>query len=235
MINWDNFHNNSGSFKKSKPFKFGFVEEFFKRDFYDKLYETYPKIDDKWKISNDLSKYQYSTIWHPNPESEKLEIMEGEDPQVGPEWKNLMEYAISEEFLEHFRKYSEVKVTKCKFFGFIGYKKGGFQLPHIHNEGPSTLVVMLYFSKGWQKGDPGGTYMASDLDESSIIFEPYNLDNSIALFHDGPKAAHGVRYITKDVTRRAFQITLEGYSSSDGWSGGHGYENLLKSVQSDKK
>ena len=41
--------------------------------------------------------------------------------------------------------------------------------------------------------------MASEPDESSIIFEPYNLDNSIALFHDGPKAAHGVRYISKDI------------------------------------
>jgi hypothetical protein len=78
---------------------------------------------------------------------------------------------------------------------------------------------MLYFSKNWQKGDPGGTYMTTDLDESKIIFEPYNLDNSLAIFHDGPKAAHGTRYILKDVTRQAIQITLEGYSSESGWSG----------------
>lgn len=44
---------------------------------------------------------------------------------------------------------------------------------------------MIYFSKGWQKGDPGGTFMSLEEDESTIIFEPYNLDNSVALFLDG--------------------------------------------------
>ena len=72
---------------------------------------------------------------------------------------------------------------------------------------------------GGVKGSPGGTYMASDVDESSIIFEPYNLDNSVAVFQDGPKAAHGIRLITKDVERRALQITLEGYSTDKGWTG----------------
>ena len=100
----------------------------------------------------------------------------------------------------------------------MGYQRGGFQLPHIHTVGPSTLVIMLYFSKNWKQGDPGGTYMASEPDESSIIFEPDNLDNTIALFHDSPYAAHGVRYISKDIERRGFQITLEGFSEDSGWS-----------------
>ena len=79
---------------------------------------------------------------------------------------------------------------------------------------------MLYFSKNWNEGEPGGTYMATEEDESKIIFEPYNLNNSIALFHDGPKAAHGVRYITKDVTRQGMQIMLEEYlEKEDRWSG----------------
>ena len=101
----------------------------------------------------------------------------------------------------------------------MSYTKGGFQEPHIHNIGPSTLIIMVYLSKNWVKGSPGGTYMASDVDESSIIFEPYNLDNSVAVFQDGPKAAHGIRLITKDVERRALQITLEGYSTDKGWTG----------------
>ena len=62
--------------------------------------------------------------------------------------------------------------------------------------------------------------MASDTNESSIIFEPYNLDNSVIIFQDGPKAVHGIRLITKDVERRALQITLEGWSPELGWSGG---------------
>ena len=103
----------------------------------------------------------------------------------------------------------------------MSYKRGGYQHPHAHNIGPSTIVMMVYFSKGWEQGDPGGTYMAKDYDEKSIIFEPYNLDNSIALFHDGPNAIHGVRYINKDVTRNAIQIVLEEYSKKTGWSGGN--------------
>jgi len=41
---------------------------------------------------------------------------------------------------------------------------------------------MAYFSKGWKKGDPDDTYVASDIDESSILFEPYNLDNIMVIF-----------------------------------------------------
>ena len=43
----------------------------------------------------------------------------------------------------------------------------------------------------------------------------------MALFHDGPNAAHGTRYVSKDVERRAFQITLEEWSPEKGWSGGN--------------
>ena len=40
----------------------------------------------------------------------------------------------------------------------------------------------------------------------------------MAIFHDGPNSGHGVRYITKDVERRAIQIYFENYSSDSGWS-----------------
>ena len=80
--------------------------------------------------------------------------------------------------------------------------------------------MMLYFSKNWAKGDPGATYIASDSDESSILFEPYNLDNTLVIFQDSQYAIHGARYLEKDVKRKALQITLEGWSPELGWSGG---------------
>ena len=88
------------------------------------------------------------------------------------------------------------------------YQKGGFQLPHIHNDGPSTLIVFFYFSKGWEKGDPGGTYVASEADESKIIFEPYNLDNTCVMFAESSHSFHGSRYMTQDAIRRSIQFTL---------------------------
>ena len=216
IVNWNNILEKSSNFKSQKPFNFAFIENFFEKNFYDKLYETYPEIDERWGKWSDMEKAQNFRTWSDNPPNEINKI--GDDPSLSEYWNKLKRYAESEEFVKYFRDFSGVPVTKCKHFFFMSYKKGGFQLPHIHNIGPSTLVIMLYFSKGWEKGDPGGTYMATEEDESSIIFEPYNLDNSIALFLDGPNAAHGVRYITKDVTRKGFQITLEGFTDEEGWS-----------------
>jgi len=216
LINWNSLFKKSEEFKRQKPFKFAFIEQFFVRGFYDKLYNTYPKLSE-FEDGSDISKSQLAKYWGDSGRGKT--VGKEEDPRFSKEWNTLFKYAHTKEFSENFRKFSGVPVTNVKQFLFISYRKGGFQLPHIHNVGPSTLILMFYFSKGWQQGDPGGTYMASDLDESKIIFEPYTLDNSLALFHDGPKAVHGTRYIAKDVERRALQITLEQYSEKTGWSG----------------
>ena len=80
-------------------------------------------------------------------------------------------------------------------------------------------MVFFYFSEGWSKDDPGATYLSDGIDEKKIIFEPYNLDNSTLFVLDGPYAAHGVRKISKDVERKAIQLTYEPYSDVDGWYG----------------
>ena len=41
ICNWDNLFAQSETFKNNKPFKYAFVEEIFKRDFYEKLFENY--------------------------------------------------------------------------------------------------------------------------------------------------------------------------------------------------
>ena len=46
IINWENVFAHSKTFQEQKPVKWAFIEEFFVRDFYEKLYETYPKKDD---------------------------------------------------------------------------------------------------------------------------------------------------------------------------------------------
>jgi len=218
MINWDNLFKQSANFKNSDPFPFAFIEEFFNEEFYNNLFETYPKINDNWNIASAMSKYQHYRTWNNVPINKASKP--GDDPTLSEHFNKLKRYAESNEFIENFRKFSGVPVNRLKNINFVSYKKGGFQYPHIHNVGPSTIIIMLYFSKNWNEGEPGGTYMATEEDESKIIFEPYNLNNSIALFHDGPKAAHGVRYITKDVTRQGMQIMLEEYlEKEDRWSG----------------
>lgn len=217
IINWNNILNKSQDFKTKKPFKFTFVEEFFNRDFYEKLFKSYPSLStNDWNEASTPSKSQLTMYWGGAESFEP--VKSGEDLSFSSEWNIFKKYAESEEFIENIRKFSGVDVNKLKHFGFTAYKKGGFQLPHIHNAGPTTLILMLYFSKNWQKGDPGGTYLTPEEDEASIVFEPYNLDNSMAIFHDGPNSGHGVRYITKDVERRAVQIYFENYSEESGWS-----------------
>ena len=212
-----------------------FVEEIFHRDFYEKLYKTYPKINEKFTLVNSITKMQYWRGWDKRKDVENKISNNKEDPSLSKEWNKFLRYVNTDEFASQFRDFSGVDITKCKAFGFAAYEKGGFQLPHLHNVGPSTIAILFYFSKGWQKGDPGGTYCAYEEDESKIFFEPYNLDNSMVIFHDGPLAVHGARYITKDVTRQAFTVDLENYSDEKGWSGDHDKKNFMKSIKSKNK
>ena len=216
IINWKNIFAQAKTFQEKKPTKWGFVEEFFMTDFYEKLYETYPKKDESWSFVSTDDKSAYRKWWtgeYPDQISNDVE-----DSNFSESWNQFYHYLFSEEFLSNIRKFSGVPINRVKHFAFTLLTRGGYQLPHIHNVGPSTLILMLYFNKNWKKGDPGGTYVTPEEDESKIIFEPYNLDNSAIMFHDGPHAGHGVRYIAKDVERRAIQIYFEKYSPETGWS-----------------
>ena len=217
IINWDNILAHSKTFQAQEPTKWAFLEEFLVRDFYEKLYETYPKKDESWTLDDQHDYYNFSHTWggkHSGDISTDIE-----DTSFSESWNQLHHYLFSDEFISNVRKFSGVPVNRLKYFTFALKPKGGYQLAHIHNVGPSTLILVIYFNKNWKKGDPGGTYISPEEDESKMIFEPYNLDNTAMIFHDGPHAAHGSRYITKDVERRAVQIYLEKYSPDTGWSG----------------
>ena len=227
IVNWENVFTHDVTFQEKKPTKWAFIEEFFVRDFYEKLYATYPKKDDSWFFETSNDKSAYRKWW---AEENANDIPSNvEDPNFSEHWNTFHRYLFSDEFLANIRKFSGVPVTKVKSLGFMLLTRGGYQLPHIHNVGPSTLILMLYFTKNWSKGDPGGTYITPEEDESKMIFEPYNLDNSGIIFHDGPHAGHGVRYITKDVESRAIQIYLEEYSPETGWSA-HPIKRELKEI-----
>ena len=122
-----------------------------------------------------------------------------------------LEIFIILEFLEKMSKFTGLKITNTHEFNFIVIGKGDFQLPHVDYDGlyDFQFQILFYFNKNWPKGDPGGTYLATDEDESTLFFEPSNLDNSMICFKEEPNAWHGTRYITKDVHRKAFLISLK--------------------------
>ena len=59
IINWNNVFAESENFQSKKPFKFAYIKGVFNNEFYEKLYETYPKRDKTWIAGKD---YRRSTF-----------------------------------------------------------------------------------------------------------------------------------------------------------------------------
>ena len=216
IVNWERVFNESANFKNRSPTKWAFIEEFLDRDFYEKLFETYPKLDDTWSLEDSYDKISYRKFWK---RDENCNFIAEYNEEYNKSWNDFVSYAWSEEFVNKLVEFSGVKVTNLKDLCLMNMGKNGFQLSHIHNVSDKTIIVFLYLTKNWEDGDPGGTYLSDGIDESKILFEPSNLNNSALIVLDGPEAAHGVRKIVKDVERRAIQLTYEPYSSVNGWYG----------------
>ena len=205
IMNWNALFEQSESFKNNKPFRFAFVKGIFKQDFYDKLYSTFPKFNENWFVNNDYRRAAKCKTLH-----EKDEHVPKYDETISPEWNKLKRFIYSNEFIDNFSKFSDIKFSGIYEGGFFANSKGDFQLPHIDEDGEYKFKVqlMFYFSKGWEKGDAGGTYLCESDDEDTIFFEPYDLDNTMVCFHETPHSWHGTRYITKDVIRQAASTSL---------------------------
>lgn len=224
IFNWENVLSHSDKFKNQKPFRYVFIENLFKKKFYEKLYESFPPIDDSWLEVTTFGRYHHGRTWGiGNDDSAPLP---GDDPRYPEEWNKLKRYCESKECIDNVRKLTGLDVNKLRFFNLINMIKGGFQLPHEHALGDDLAICMMYFNKNWEEGDPGGTYVSSELDEKSILFEPYNLDNSMVIFQDGPTSFHGARRIVKNVERRALQIYWGKYEDGD-WVGNYKTHDLV--------
>ena len=70
------------------------------------------------------------------------------------------------------------------------------------------FTVLIYFAKDWIKGSPGGTYICESEDESTIVFEPTDLDNSWICFAETPNSWHGSRYMTHEIPRPSIQFAM---------------------------
>jgi len=232
IVNWQKAYDQSSNFKNSGPTKWAFVKEFLDRDFYEELYKTFPKFDNTWYLTDSAGsktdeKLAYRKFWKREKSRyytdgtpiDEHNLIQEYDSMYSESWNKFLNHAWSEEFVKKLVEVTGVEVSGLRHFCFMYAKKDCFQSPHIHNVSDKTLIVFLYFSKNWEEGDPGGTFLSDGLDESKILFEPYDLDNTALFVLDGPKAAHGVRKITKDVERRAIQLTYEPFSTTNGWYG----------------
>ena len=226
IVNWQNAYDKSSNFKSSGPPKWAFVKEFLNRDFYEELYNTFPKFDDTWNVTDNEEKLAYRKFWktdesryYTDGTPREHNLIQEYDSRYSEPWNKFLKHAWSEEFTKKLAEVTGVEVTGLRHFCFMYANKNCFQKTHIHNVSDKTLIVFLYFSKNWEEGDPGGTYLSNEANGSKILFEPCELDNTALFVLDGPKAAHGMRKIAKDVERKAIQLTYEPFSTTEGWYG----------------
>jgi len=226
IVNWQNAYDKSSNFKSSGPPKWAFVKEFLDRDFFEELYHTFPKFDDTWNITDNEEKLAYRKFWktdesryYTDGTPREHNLVQEYDSRYSEPWNRFLKHAWSEEFTKKLSEVTGIKVTGLKHFCFMYANKNCFQKTHIHNVSDKTLIVFLYFSKNWEEGDPGGTYLSNEINGSKILFEPCELDNTALFVLDGPEAAHGMRKIVKDVERKAIQLTYEPFSTTEGWYG----------------
>ena len=235
MINWENLDGEFSNFRNRNPTKWAFIEEFLEREFYEKLYETYPKFDDTWDIQEhgEYGRLSYRKFWKRDEgryfsdgSFREHVLVQENDSRYSESWNKFMNILWSEEFTKKLSQMTDIKQLNLKHMNFMYARKDGFQNTHIHNHSDKTLILFVYFSKDWKKGDPGGTFLADGIDfdakgekegNSKMIFEPGNLDNTSLIVLDGPYAAHGMRKITKDVERRGIQVTYEPFNTKNGW------------------
>jgi hypothetical protein len=228
IVNWKNAYEQSSNFKNSNPTKWAYVKEFLDRDFYEELYNTFPKFDDTWDPKDNDETLAYRKFWKMDEKNRYADgtprehnLIQEYDSRYSEPWNKFLKHAWSEEFTKKLAEVTGIEVTGLRHFCFMYANSGCYQKTHIHNVSDKTLIVFLYFSKNWESGDPGGTYL-SDTTSSKILFEPYDLDNTALFVLDGPEAAHGMRKIVKDVERRAIQLTYEPFSTTGGWYGRQG-------------
>ena len=214
-MDWENILKNSETFQNQTPFKYGYFENVFDKTFYEQLFDSYPKFDNTWVRIEEPDKSAYRKYW--SGENKQIVDKIEDDEEFSQSWNMFHKYIHSQEFEENFSKFTGVTGLKTKYFTFANLIKGGFQYTHAHNLSPSTVTMFFYFVKDWKQGDPGCTYFASGEEDSDILVEPYNLNNTMTLFRDADNAYHGVRYIEKDIERRSVCVIMERFTEGKGW------------------
>ena len=168
IVNWNIINEKSSHFKNTKPTKWAFTKEFLNRELYEELERTYPKFDNtSWNVTDNEEKLSYRKFWkrdeggyYEDGTPREHNLIPEYDSQYSEAWNKFMSHMWSEEFIAKLRNFTGVEVTNLRHFCFMYAKKDGFQSPHIHNVSDKTLIVFVYFSKNWEDGDPGGTYLS---------------------------------------------------------------------------
>ncbi len=200
--------------KQTAPsgFHYGFTENIFKEDVYQKLTNTFPDIK-SFKLVDKMSGGGHKRFYV------------GPDYYSGKDWgcichmKNLPEIwqkvlleSAAPEFIEMLSTATGIKFNSLCNFGFAYGNEGCVQEPHIDGaarpDDPSpvhsTIACLLYLN---QKPDGfTGTCIYAP-DRKTIIFQVPNLRNSMSFFKQHPSAWHGFPQVPKGESRRIISLS----------------------------
>ena len=111
IVNWENVFKQSTIFKNNKPFNFAFIEEFFEREFYERLYQSFPTVDQTWESSHVFHKNQLLRFWGDYGEGKV--VGNKDDPYFSKEWNKFKRYVHTPEFISNFRENWKSIVFGC--------------------------------------------------------------------------------------------------------------------------
>ena len=123
VVNWQNAYDKSSNFKSSGPPKWAFVKEFLNRDFYEELYNTFPKFDDTWNVTDNEEKFAYRKFWktdegryYTDGTPREHNLIQEYDSRYSEPWNKFLKHAWSEEFTKKLAEVTGVEVTGLRHF-----------------------------------------------------------------------------------------------------------------------
>ena len=106
IINWDKIFSYSNEFQNNKPCKWTFIEDFFQREVYDQLYETFPKFGDSWEYVSSHDKDAFRKLWG-NQKNDDVPTDE-EDSKFSKPWNEFYHYLFTDEFIQNMKFFFDI-------------------------------------------------------------------------------------------------------------------------------
>jgi Rps23 Pro-64 3,4-dihydroxylase Tpa1-like proline 4-hydroxylase len=172
-------------YKNAKPFEHIIINNFFSSDYINKIYEKYPKIDNKWCYYNNPIEHKYSL----NKFDDNKEINELFEKLNGNEFINILKQITDINDLE--------KDEYLHGAGLHAYpNKGKLDIHLDYNIHPITgkerrINLIIYINKDW-KEEYGGNLELYDEDKNEGKIKLFPKFNTAILFKTCDMSYHGL-------------------------------------------
>ncbi len=200
--------------QKTAPagFRYGFIEDLFRHDFYQRLVATFPDPK-KFKLISKMSGGGHKKFYlGPEYAANRTPGCGCALLDVSPEWQKVFRICNSPKFISYLSEKTGVPCNSLCNFGFTYGNEGCHQEAHVDgavraddpNEIKATLALLLYFNP--EKSEIGGTYVCLP-DRETIIMQAPHLFNSAFYFEQHPDAWHGFPEMPAGAERHLVSLT----------------------------